>query len=250
MAAGLLVLHGFTGSPASWDPALTALRGRTRVLAPPLVGHGAAANVNVAEFEAEVARIAALAGGARWHLAGYSLGGRIAIGLLCAHPELFSSATLIGAQPGLESESDRAERRTADERWCAILRDRGIGEFATRWEEQPLFASQAALSAEMRQAQRSERLAHTAEGLVRSLETTGLGRMPSYWDKLPTILVPVTLVVGSTDEKFLSIARSMARSIPHARLEIVPGVGHNVLLEEPRVIGRILEEAFTVERSP
>ncbi len=39
--AGALVLHGFTGSHASWTPIATALREHRRVIAIDLPGHGA-----------------------------------------------------------------------------------------------------------------------------------------------------------------------------------------------------------------
>src|SRR5436190_1607416 len=181
MAPRLLLLHGFTGSPASWSLAVEPFGLQTDVLAPWLVGHGDARIASAADFEAEIGRIAALvAGHSKWHLAGYSLGGRLGIGMLCTRPDLFSGATLIGAQPGLETEAQRTERRAADERWCALLRERGLPEFVAAWEAQPLFASQRGLPREVLERQRAERLAASANGLVRSLEATGLGVMPSY----------------------------------------------------------------------
>jgi 2-succinyl-6-hydroxy-2,4-cyclohexadiene-1-carboxylate synthase len=250
MAFGLVLLHGFTGSPESWHRVTARLNSVTTV-APTLVGHGDQILANVAGFDDEVDRIASLLSSSRkWHLAGYSLGGRIAIGLLARHATLFSSATLIGAQPGLASEAERSDRRAADERWCVMLRERPLAEFVAAWEDQPLFRSQQTLSDAVLARQRAERLAQDPVGLARSLALTGLGAMPSYWDALPGIRTPTTLMVGSKDEKFTAIAREMAARMPAGRLETVPDAGHNVVLERPEAVGALIERAITKEADP
>lgn len=245
MASGLLLLHGFTGGPASWSAVTQMLSTPVLTLAPTLVGHGWEMYPSVSSFEDEVDRIFSLMSGATaWHVAGYSMGGRIALGLLVRHSEAFEGATLIGAQPGLESESARADRRATDERWCDILRNGPLSDFVSAWEKQPLFLSQRSLSEEVLATQRAERLAQDPAGLVRSLTLTGLGVMPSYWDALGKIRVPTTLVAGSRDEKFAAIARDMSARMPVSRLEIVPEVGHNVVLEQPSTVGALIERAL------
>ena len=251
MGLGLLLLHGFTGGPASWSSVTVGLSSNVTVLAPSLVGHGDQVRAAVAGFEDEVDRVASLTSNAStWHVAGYSLGGRIALGLLVRHPDLFRGATLIGAQPGLSSETARAERRAGDERWCTLLRERPLSEFVSAWEDQPLFRSQRELPDDVRTRQRTERLAQDSAGLARSLAFTGLGVMPSYWDALQRIQIPTTLVVGSKDEKFTAVARDMVSRMPRARLEIVPDAGHNVVLERPDVVSAALERAIAGKAEP
>jgi 2-succinyl-6-hydroxy-2,4-cyclohexadiene-1-carboxylate synthase len=251
MCDGLFLLHGFTGSPASWKAVTAGMPARTRVLAPALVGHGSAANATGAGFEDEVDRLAALVSReATWHLAGYSLGGRIALGLLVRYPTLFRSATLVGAQPGLETERARAERRAADDRWCELLERRPYSEFVDEWSAQPIFRSQSALSDDVLAGQRRERLAHDPKGLVQSLRTTGLGAMPSYWPSLSGIGIAVSLVVGEYDDKFRDIADRMAAQMPRARVEVVAGAGHNILLERPDAVRAVLCRALDSEGAP
>lgn len=251
MASGLVLLHGFTGGPENWRPMTARLSETIGVLAPTLVGHGNPVHADVAGFDDEVDRIASLISTTtRWHLVGYSLGGRIALALLARHARLFSGATLIGAQPGLRSEEARAERRAADERWCTMLRERPLSEFVAAWEDQPLFRSQRTLPDETLARQRAERLARDPAGLVRSLAVTGLGVMPSYWDALSGIRVPTTLIVGSKDEKFTTLGREMVARLPSARLEIVPDAGHNVVLERPDVVRALLDRALAQEAAP
>lgn len=241
----LALLHGFTGAPSSFDGVVAGLRPEIAVV-PPLWGHGAAHEPAPGGFEEEVDRLAAVLRGRapRYHLAGYSLGGRIALGLLLRHPRLFASATLIGAQPGLASDAERAARREADARWCERLTMGGVAAFVTEWERLPLFASQANAPGAALAEQRRARLSHDAAGLAASLRITGLGAMPSYWGALPEIAVPTTLLVGSLDEKFTAIAREMARRMPRATVRVVPGAGHNVLLEAEHAVIDAVRDAL------
>jgi 2-succinyl-6-hydroxy-2,4-cyclohexadiene-1-carboxylate synthase len=251
MTAPLALLHGFTGSPDGFRDLLGALEPRPAVVtAPALVGHGAADDASVTGFESEVDRLARVlrASATPCHLVGYSLGGRLALGLLVRHPALFVSATLIGAQPGLPTDAARVERRAADERWCDLLEQRGLEAFVAEWEALPLFATQARLPTAVLARQRAERLGQDPRGLVRSLRLTGLGVMPSYEDALGGITVPVTLVAGEDDHKFSALARQMAARMPRARVELVPGAGHNVVLERAEALARLLSRAINGPR--
>lgn len=237
----ILCLHGFTGAPASWDEVRGFLPPEIDVEAPALLGHDDA-TIATASFEDEVDRLAAglRRGGDGWHVAGYSQGGRLAVGLLVRHRGLFSRATLLSASPGLRSEEERLCRREQDERLAARLESEGLESFLAYWEALPLFASQRGLSEERLAEQRAVRRRHRARGLARALRTLGLGRMPSYWEELSALELPVHLLVGELDGKFRAIAGEMASLLPRATLEVVGGVGHNVLLEAPERVAKAL----------
>ena len=258
MSPRFFLLHGFTGSPASWDAVRGALPENFLVDAPEILGHDAlghdalghdgAGTIDTRSFAEEVDRLArravAMAGGtdgAGVHLAGYSQGGRLAVGLLARHPRLFVSATLIGASPGLAGDEARRARRELDEARARQLEEEGLDRFIDAWEALPLFATQRELPAEVRAAQRAQRLAHRAAGLARALRVLGTGMMPDYSPALGGITVPVHLMAGERDAKFRRLAHEMARPLPRASVEIVPGVGHNVALEAPRRVAAALE---------
>jgi 2-succinyl-6-hydroxy-2,4-cyclohexadiene-1-carboxylate synthase len=243
----LLLLHGFTGTPDSWSEVESRLAG-ARILAPALLGHdGTIGPPETRRFEDEVDRLAATvaaAGSGPIHAVGYSLGGRLALGLLARHPELLSGATLIGAHPGLERPEQRADRRQTDERWAGVLETEGIEAFVSAWEDQPLFATQRGVAPALLEAQRRRRLGHNPRGLARSLRVLGLGAMPSLRDRLGGIGHPVRLLAGERDAKFSTLAREMARALPRGDETIVPGAGHNLLLERPAVLAETLLEGM------
>ena len=62
-------------------------------------------------------------------------------------------------------------------------------------------------------------------------------------DLLPSIAVPTLVLVGESDALApVDVAEAMAKAIPGARLEIVPGAGHVANLENPEVFNRAFSE--------
>lgn len=246
----LVLIHGFSGSPDSFgavERQLAIGRRGLRPFRPALLGHGAAGCEGVRRFEQEVDRLAAAivrAGARGGHLCGYSLGARLALGLLARHAHLFGSATLISVHPGLSTTLERNERAGQDERWCQLLLRSGVPAFVQAWEAQPLFATRAALPEPLLSEHHRIRLAHSCSGLIRALRVLGLGQMPSYRGALAGLRLPVRLLVGELDPKFLAVGRELAAVEGRLRLEVVPGVGHDLLVEAPEHVAGVLTRAL------
>ncbi|HWA75007.1 MAG TPA: alpha/beta fold hydrolase [Polyangiaceae bacterium] len=241
--ANLLLLHGFTGAPSSWDTVVAALPGCHPVM-PWLTGHGSPpAALERDTFEGEVERLLLLAP-AECVLAGYSLGARLALGMLARAPNRFSAAVLVSGSPGLADESERALRRQRDAAWCDVLSRQGLAAFVERWQGEPLFASQTGLPERTRAAERERRLGHTAAGLCHSLRVTGLAEMPSYWPALSRINCPVSLLAGALDRKFCDIAAGVVRKLPNGYFAEVPEAGHNLLLERPEAVASAIAKGL------
>ena len=109
-----------------------------------------------------------------------------------------------------------------------------------KWQAQPLFASQAQLPTLVLQQQQSARQQHYPQGLALALRALGLGHMPDFWPLLPQVRQPVQLVVGALDDKFVRLAEKALTLLPSATLHVVPGVGHNVVLEAPAAVAALL----------
>ena len=175
MAPTLVLLHGFTHTGASWDPARCELGERYRALAPDLPGHGAASTWEPITLERVIADLGSLAEG-RFTLAGYSMGGRLALHVALAEPARVERLVLIGASPGIADPAEREERRRADERLADGLERSSIEEFADRWAQAPVLAGQPA---SVREAARADRLRSAPAGLARALRALGTGSLPS-----------------------------------------------------------------------
>jgi pimeloyl-ACP methyl ester carboxylesterase len=57
---------------------------------------------------------------------------------------------------------------------------------------------------------------------------------------LGELTMPVTLLVGERDRKFVDIAVLMAQRISQAEVVIVPGVGHAAHLEAPHAVADVI----------
>jgi 2-succinyl-6-hydroxy-2,4-cyclohexadiene-1-carboxylate synthase len=238
--SSLLLLHGFTGTPGSWDATRELLPAGLTTICPWLVGHGRPeAAPEIESFEGEVDRLVALVQGPVC-VAGYSLGARLALGVLVRHPGRVRAAVLVSGSAGLDTPAEREQRQRADRRWIDLLESDGVAAFVARWEEQPLFATQAALPAELRRSERERRLAHTAQGLSRSLAVTGSGSMPSYRPALSRLTQPVEIVTGELDSRFCALGQALAGELPRGSFHQVEAAGHNLLLERPRAVASVI----------
>jgi 2-succinyl-6-hydroxy-2,4-cyclohexadiene-1-carboxylate synthase len=235
--ADLVLLHGFTQTGRSWQPIAHALAGRYRATAPDLPGHGDFAERRPASFAACDAYLRALSDGRPFTLAGYSLGGRVALHAALSLDPLVERLVLIGASPGIADPAERAARAADD----AALADRieaiGIEAFVREWGAQPLFAGMPRGVAELAD---EDRLRNTAPGLAAALRGLGTGVMPPLWERLGELTIPVDLVVGERDEKFRAIAERMEGPLAAARLHVVDGAGHAVQLEAPDAVVELL----------
>jgi len=232
----LLLLHGFTNTGASWAGVQGALPQRYRPVAPDIRGHGRAADVRPVSLAGVVADVDALAPGP-FALAGYSMGGRLALHVALALPTRVTRLVLIGASPGLADPEERAARRAADDRLADEVETMTIAEFAQRWAQTPVLAGQPAA---VQAAVREDRLRNTPAGLAAALRGLGTGALPSLWDRLDEVRLPVRLVVGERDAKFRALAERMAAALPHAEVEVVPGAGHAVHLEDPAAVAAVI----------
>jgi 2-succinyl-6-hydroxy-2,4-cyclohexadiene-1-carboxylate synthase len=231
----LLLLHGFTATGASWDAVRRHVdAGLYEPEAPDLRGHGSRAEVTPATIDACVAD---LRQSEPYALAGYSMGGRLALHLALAQPDLVKKLVLVSTTAGLESEQDRRDRREADADIADGIEQAGLEAFARSWAAQPLFAEQPP---EIVAATHRDRLRNTPAGLAASLRGMGTGTMEPVWDRLHELTMPATVIVGERDAKFREIGERLAQELPRADLVVVPHVGHSVHLEAPEAVAHAI----------
>lgn len=251
-APPVLLLHGFAGSSADWEPLAGGVaEAGFRAVLVDLPGHGAtdrprdAGRYAIEETALDLVDLLADRGLDAAHWVGYSMGGRVALYVAATRPDRVTSLCLESASPGIEAEPARAERRTADERLAADIEARGIDWFADSWGAKPIFATQQALPDAVRATLRARRLANDPAGLAGSLRGLGQGVQPYLGARLGAVRCPALLVTGSRDAKYTELAARLAAEFPRGRHVTVPGAGHNVHLEDPDAFARALLEHLT-----
>ena len=247
----LVLCHGFTGSTKTWYPVVEQLPQHIRVIAVDLIGHGQSAAPQDSchySMEAQVELLKVLFKELQldtFTLVGYSMGGRVALSYAVQYPEHIEQLILESASPGLSNVEERNVRKQSDDALAEKIMQNGVPSFVEKWENIPLFASQKRLSEDVQKQIRNERLGQSAIGLANSLRGMGTGVMPALWDKLATLVVPVTLITGALDEKFIMLNNKMVNLLPNAKHMIIPEVGHAIHVENPIKFATIVKELIS-----
>jgi 2-succinyl-6-hydroxy-2,4-cyclohexadiene-1-carboxylate synthase len=221
----LILLHGFTQTGVSWG----RLADELAASCPDLPGHGTRSDVRADLWES--AELLAESEGAGIYV-GYSMGGRVALHVALARPDVVQGLVLISATAGIDDDVERATRRASDDALAAHAEAIGIDAFLHEWLAQPMFAG---LPASARTGRSTD-----VHGLASSLRMAGAGTQEPLWDRLPTIDVPVLVIAGALDNKYVALAERLAATLPRAELAVVPGAGHTVHLEAPEAFLDVL----------
>jgi len=251
----ILLLHGFTGAATTWSELLPELGARRRAIALSLHGHGGSdapgdpARCAAHRAAEDVLQVLDILGIARVALLGYSAGARVALHTALAAPERIGALIVESGSPGIADETERADRRAADDALATDIERHGVEAFVDRWERLPLWESQRQLTPAARGALRAQRLAGSARGLANSLRGLGAGATAPLHARLGELAnVPVLLICGALDEKYVKLAFEMGDALPRSAVRVVQGAGHAVHLERPReLLGAVEEFLMEVE---
>ncbi len=224
----IVFVPGFMQSGGAWAPVADLLPKRYPRL---LLAHAAHT------FEGRLAEIAAAGEGAV--LAGYSLGGRLALHAALRDPGRYAGLVTIGSSAGIEAPGARTARAEADEKLASWMETQPIDAIVDIWERQPLFADQSdALVA----LQRPDRLTQDPRGLATLIRTAGQGALEPVWQRLHTLEVPLLAIAGDRDERYSQAAARMARAVPRGRAAKVESAGHAAHLQRPQAVAELLAD--------
>ncbi len=201
----LLLTHGFGSSARMWAPNAAALSAGRQVITWDMRGHGRSDSPDdQAEYthQACLDDMAALLdarGAERAILGGLSLGGYLSLGLWLEHPERVAGLLLCDTGPGFRN--DEARRKWNDRSLATAARLEKEGEFGR---------------------------ARAARGMLTQQD----GRVI---DALPSVGVPVLVVVGADDKPFLGAADYVTAKVQNAALVVIPDAGHACNVDQPEL---------------
>ncbi|MFZ3576810.1 2-succinyl-6-hydroxy-2,4-cyclohexadiene-1-carboxylate synthase [Virgibacillus sp. DJP39] len=241
----IMLLHGFTGSTSTWMSLASTLEKSFQVIRIDLPGHGrtkVSTPKTMTDCTRDIREILKQLGHEKIHLLGYSMGGRTALSFALSYPDCVQSLILESSSPGLEKAEERKARIKKDQQIADRINSNGIEAFVDFWQNIPLFDSQKQLPQTTQKSIREERLSQTKEGLITSLTYMGNGAQPSWWGKLHLLKLPVLLIVGEWDSKFIKINKSMKNLLPNSKLMIAEKAGHAIHVEQTDFFGKIVNE--------
>jgi pimeloyl-ACP methyl ester carboxylesterase len=226
----IVLLHGIATTRADWEPFLPDLAQDRRVLAYDHRGHGESTHLGRPDaytLDLLAGDLAGLlrrraSGGA--DLVGHSLGGVVALRLAVAHPKLVRSLVLVNAAATAAAPIPddvivrlaKLGRANGMASLAAVI-DR-VGDIRRDPEASRRFrVSFAATDVEAYQALSIE-----------------LGNFESMRDQLPTLRMPVTVLLGEHDDVMREEAAATAAALPGGRLVMLPGTAHSPHVEDPQ----------------
>jgi 3-oxoadipate enol-lactonase len=221
----VVLLHAFPLGPAMWDDVRAPLEASGWEVRAPLLGDGesmgAWAGQILAEVEGPVVPV------------GSSMGGYLAFELWRQAPDRIAGLGLFGTRPG----ADSAEAREGRESTLRLLAEGGL---EALWEQiGPKLTAQP--SERARAIVLAQDPAHVASAVA------AIRDRPDSTALLPEIAVPALVVAGAEDALIPSAESvALAKTLPHAQLVLLPGVGHLPPLERPDELAgdllRLLDE--------
>jgi 2-succinyl-6-hydroxy-2,4-cyclohexadiene-1-carboxylate synthase len=238
------LLHGFTQNGRSWLEVISKMPAGYMWIVPDLRGHGETrtrphAPCSMDACTQDVEMLWDHLGVEQTHLAGYSMGGRLALHVVATKPERIASLLTIGAHAGLDDDA-RDGRRRGDEALAERIENDGLEAFVNHWSSLPLFAGLVRRGPGFVAQVRAERMTNHVAGLACSLRGMGAGVMEPLWHKLADVTFPCTFVAGQLDHGYVSSARRLAATVPNGRVVIVPRAGHTVHQERPEAFAHLL----------
>jgi pimeloyl-ACP methyl ester carboxylesterase len=234
-----LLLHGYPFDHGVWEKVTPRLATDIRVVVPDLPGFGGKPVLPVEPsldaMADHVANLLAQEQIQRVVVAGFSMGGYVALALADRHPTLLAGLALINSQPFADTDEVRAGRRTMIQR----VQREGT-KTAAEAALQKLFAPGKASDVSLRgYAERGAEWAGAA-GICWALEA--MARRPDRTAVLARLEVPL-LILHSDQDLFIPVEkiRTLMRNLPKGAYVEVTG-GHCTPLENPSAVATALTD--------
>jgi len=249
----ILFLHGFMGDRLEFKQATVVLSKQFYCVTIDLLDHGQTETMFQGTYQKDhsytiqslancVIEFLDLLRIERCFLVGYSMGGRLALYLTIHFPQYFHRVVLESASAGLRSDAERSDRLAKDAQLAQKLEAGNLRLFLENWYQQSIFAN---LRSHPDFSQLlAQRLNNSPLKLANTLRNLSLGKQPSLWERLATNEIPLLLLVGELDHKFVQINQQMQNLSKSAQLKIVPKCGHNIHFENPDLFIQIIKYFF------
>jgi len=231
----LVFIHYWGGSRRTWSEVIARLSNRFRCVAVDLRGWGksdrGADDYSLFSQADDVDGVIEALKLKDFVLVGHSMGGKIAQILAGRRPNGLRAVVLVGPAPPTPLHVPEAQKQNILANYTT---PEGIGEVLKVINHRPLTIAQ--------RLQVTEDTLGGAEGAKVAWLSQGMALDIS--EQTASIAAPVCVIVGSADqvEKEAALREALLPLVPHAKFEIIDGVGHLLPLEAPSEVAKAISD--------
>lgn len=228
----LVLLHAFPLSRAMWQRQREALQNEFRVITPDLRGFGGTGafgqTPSLEQMADDVAQFLDTFGLKQVVLGGLSMGGYVALAFARKYPDRLRGLILADTRAEADSDEGKANRDKMIEFARTHTSAEVFEQLLPKSLTEKTRRENAELVAEVRRIAGSQSISAVFAALQ------AMRDRPDSSDVLPSIRVPVLVIVGSEDGITPpAVAQAMVGRLPKAELATVTGAGHLSNLEQP-----------------
>jgi pimeloyl-ACP methyl ester carboxylesterase len=238
----LLLIHGTGASAAWWDPVVPRLADACRVIRVDLLSHWRPTSPARYDFPLQARRVGAVldkldASGVT--AIGHSSGGGVATALAEERPDLVAALALINTGPSPDAFIPQGPAGQ-------LLEAPLLGPLLWRLLKNEDTVRKAMSSAFTRPVDIPHALIQDTLGMThRAIAGTGPAylaymRQRSIPDRLAALGLPVLVIFGTDDHRWRSSSAAAYRGLAGARVELLPGVGHTPMMEDPQLTSKLM----------
>jgi pimeloyl-ACP methyl ester carboxylesterase len=236
-APALLLIHGLAGSTHWWDPLVPMLAKSYRVIRIDLLGHGRSARPADGGYTIpDQARRAGEAldrlGVKHAMVVGHSTGGLVATALAEQRRDLVTALVLIDIGPRLDAFISSGPTGR-------LLFLPVVGELLWRFRTDSVIRKGLCTAFSRHGFKIPQQLVDDVRAMTyHSLTTTDRAgdaylRQHALPDRLTALGKPLLVIFGEEDRRWRSSSPCEYRTVPGASVELLPGLGHSPMLEDP-----------------
>jgi 3-oxoadipate enol-lactonase len=237
----IVFIHGHPFNQSMWDPQVSALSGKYRVITFDLRGYGASEvpaveSITLETMAADINALLDRLGIAKAVVAGLSMGGQIAMAFAELYPQRLAALVLAATFSETDSPEAAISRRAMADRFVKE------GSAIPGGEMLPKLLAHSSIK-------RDPALAVTVYTMIAltppagaAAALRGRSQRKDYTPTLKHITAP-TIVFGGTEDAYTSVETitRMQQAIPNSQLRIFDGIGHMPNLEATDQFNKQLE---------
>lgn len=249
-APTVVLVHGTAASMAWWEPVLPALRD-LHVVRVDLLGHGRSAKpavgYGVAEQAGRVAAVLDRLGVRRAVLAGHSSGGMVVASVAEQRRDLVAAIAVINTGP-------HADAFIGQSRVSGLLGVPVVGPLLWRLRTDKMIRAAAATGV-TRPVAIPDQVIADAKGMTHrgftetSRQALAFLRERPVPDRLADLGLPILVIFGAQDRRWEPSSFEDYRRIPDARVEVLDGIGHTPMFEDPGTTANLLRAFVAANQS-